>query len=51
MLLLIVPIAVGAFVATNLDNLALLAVFLVRYRHRTVIVGAYILADTATDLV
>jgi cadmium resistance protein CadD (predicted permease) len=45
MLLLIVPIAVGAFVATNLDNLALLAAFLVRYRHRTFIVAAAYLAS------
>jgi cadmium resistance protein CadD (predicted permease) len=39
-LLLIVPIAAGAFVATNLDNLALLAAFLVRFRHRTLAVAA-----------
>jgi len=39
-LILIVPIAVGAFVATNLDNLALLAALLARYQHRALIVGA-----------
>jgi len=39
-LLLIVPVAVGAFVATNLDNLALLAALLARYRHHALIVGA-----------
>jgi cadmium resistance protein CadD (predicted permease) len=41
--ILIVPVAAGAFVATNLDNLALLAAFLVRYQHRKSIVAtAYI---------
>lgn len=45
MLLLIVPIAVGAFVATNLDNLALLAAFLVRYRHRTFSVATAYMAS------
>jgi len=42
---LIVPIAAGAFVATNLDNLALLAAFLVRFRHRTIIVSSAYLAS------
>ncbi len=45
MLLLIVPIAVGAFVATNLDNLALLAAFLMRYRHRTFSVATAYMAS------
>ena len=36
----IVPVAAGAFVATNLDNFALLVTFLVRYRQRTPIVAA-----------
>ena len=35
----IIPIAAGAFIATNLDNFALLVMFLVRYRHRAVIVA------------
>ena len=44
-LVLIVPVAVGAFVATNLDNLALLAGLLARYQHRVLIVGtAYIIS-------
>jgi cadmium resistance protein CadD (predicted permease) len=38
----IIPIAAAAFIATNLDNFALLVTFLVRYRDRTLIVaGAY----------
>lgn len=36
----IIPVAVAAFIATNLDNFALLVTFLVRYRHRTLIVAA-----------
>jgi len=44
-LILIVPVAAGAFVATNLDNFALLATFLVRYRHRTLIVAAAYVAS------
>jgi cadmium resistance protein CadD (predicted permease) len=41
-LIQIIPVAAGAFIATNLDNFALLVTFLVRYRHRTLIVaGAY----------
>jgi cadmium resistance protein CadD (predicted permease) len=35
----IIAIAAGAFIATNLDNFALLVTFLVRYRHRTLIVA------------
>jgi cadmium resistance protein CadD (predicted permease) len=42
-LVLIVPVAIGAFVATNLDNLALLAALLARYPSRRLVVGvAYI---------
>ena len=41
-LIQIIPVAAGAFIATNLDNFALLVTFLVRYRDRTLIVaGAY----------
>ena len=47
-LILIVPVAVGAFVATNLDNLALLAALLARYRHRALIVGAAYFASVLT---
>ena len=36
----IIPVAAAAFIATNLDNFALLVTFLVRYRHRTLIVAA-----------
>jgi len=39
-LILIVPVAVGAFIATNLDNLALLAALLARFQHRKLVVGA-----------
>ena len=38
-LILIVPVAAGAFIATNLDNFALLVTFLIRYRHRTSVVA------------
>jgi cadmium resistance protein CadD (predicted permease) len=44
-LILIVPVAAGAFVATNLDNFALLVTFLVRYRHRTLVVAAAYVAS------
>jgi cadmium resistance protein CadD (predicted permease) len=46
-LTLIVPVAAGAFVATNLDNLALLMAFLLRYRHRTLTVAAAYLASVS----
>ena len=36
----IIPVAVAAFIATHLDNFALLVTFLVRYRHRTPTVAA-----------
>jgi len=36
----IIPIAAGAFIATNLDNFALLVTFMVRYRHRTLVVAS-----------
>ena len=39
-LILIIPVAAIAFVATNIDNLALLVVFLFRYRCHRVVVGA-----------
>ena len=44
-LILIVPVAAGAFVATNLDNFVLLVTFLVRYRNRTLIVAATYVAS------
>jgi cadmium resistance protein CadD (predicted permease) len=41
--LLIIVIAAGAFVATNIDNLALLVMFLLRYRdQRLVVATAYL---------
>ena len=36
----IVPIAVGAYLATNMDNFILLAALLARYRRRTISVVA-----------
>ena len=51
-LILIVPVAAGAFVATNLDNFVLLVTFLVRYRHRPLIVtAAYIASISLLGLV
>ena len=42
-LIVIVPIAAGAYVATNLDNFILLVAMLARYRnHRSIVVAAYI---------
>ena len=42
-LILIIPVAAFAFVATNIDNLALLVLFLFRYRcHREVVGIAYL---------
>ena len=37
---MIVLVAAGAFVATNIDNLVLLVLFLLRYRDHRVVVGA-----------
>lgn len=39
-MLQVIPVAAGAFVATNLDNFALLVTFLARYRQRSFAVGA-----------
>ena len=39
-ILLIIPIAAGAFLATNLDNFALLLTFLARYRQRMLVVAS-----------
>lgn len=40
---MIIVITAGAFIATNIDNLALLVMFLLRYRdHRLVITAAYL---------
>lgn len=40
----IIPVAAAAFVATNLDNFALLVTFLVRFRQRmTAVASAYVL--------
>jgi len=43
----IIPVAAGAFVATNLDNFALLVAFLMRYRDRKLIVAAGYLVSTS----
>jgi len=48
----IIPIAAGAFIATNLDNFALLVTFLVRYRHRPLnVASAYFMSISLLGLV
>ncbi len=51
-LLLIILVSVGAFVATNIDNLVLLVMFLLRYRDRRVVVAtAYLICLSLIGLV
>ena len=51
-MLQIIPVAAGAFIATNLDNFALLVTFLVRYRHRPLnVASAYFVSISLLGLV